>query len=92
MTQARSTFEEKLDSELLDLVSWVSSIRAGKTFTPTDYTNPTKQAVIDLIKSDVIEKAGVHLGDYTEQLDLILYILKEVKDDQIAIVDGRDNT
>jgi hypothetical protein len=40
-----------IDEILLALVSNVSSIRAGKTFNPTDYTGPAKQELLELLES-----------------------------------------
>ena len=51
------TTTSELGEILLSLVHEISSIRAGKTFAPTDYTEPVIQAIEQkyILKSKVIE-------------------------------------
>ena len=54
------SFKKQAEQILLDLIQEVSSIRAGKTFTPTDYSGPALTSIINLVDKDIIGENFKH--------------------------------
>lgn len=54
--QEDEALEQRIETVLLDLISEISSIRAGKTFTPTDYSKPAKASLLTIMREASIEE------------------------------------
>lgn len=64
-----SNTSDNVDELLLNLVHEISSMRAGKTFTPTDYTNRTKAQLLARLESMMPERQDEYERGISVHLD-----------------------